>query len=398
MVNKSARSIEISAARKCAFLETDEGMAGTAFFTLCLPPPVHGQAMVNASVLRTAQSLVASDKIEIADIGPGQQTPGLQYHLTRMNRVARAAFMIAKGRVKSNKQIYTVFESGFGIIYNIVIIGLARMFKYNIILHHHTSKHTLSRQRSFALLQRIAGPSCLNVVLSQQMAVDMRLMYPNVKKVLVSENACHIADNDVTIQPNTLLHRLRVGFLSNLCAEKGLDLVIDAAIKCRDLGLEITFVFAGPTVGQEAEEILWRGRNRLGDYIEILGPISGEAKSDFFKSINVFLFPTRYRFEAQPLVILEAMSYGLPVIVTDCGYIAELVGRHGVVLDSDDCLPDRIVEHLKKIVASDYDRSMAIDVKSYFRYLHSRATGQLNQLMNSLFAVESHDLNGPSTS
>jgi glycosyltransferase involved in cell wall biosynthesis len=305
--------------------------------------------------------------------------------------------MIAKGRVKSNKQIYTVFESGFGIIYNIVIIGLARMFKYNIILHHHTSKHTLSRQRSFALLQRIAGPSCLNVVLSQQMAVDMRLMYPNVKKVLVSENACHIADNDVTIQPNTLLHSLRVGFLSNLCAEKGLDVVMDAAIRCRDLGLEITFVFAGPTVGQEAEEILWKGRNRLGDYIEILGPISGEAKSDFFKSINVFLFPTRYRFEAQPLVILEAMSYGLPVIVTDCGYIAELVGRHGVVLDSDDCLPDRIVEHLKKIVASDYDRSMAIDVKPYFRYLHSRATEQLSQLMNSLFAVESHDLNGPST-
>jgi glycosyltransferase involved in cell wall biosynthesis len=399
MMNKWACSFEIAKARACDTFGAEGKIAGAAYFALCLPPPVHGQAIVNASVLRTAQNLKGSDKIEIADIGPGRQTLGLQYHLTRMFRVARAAFMIVEGSTKSNKQIYTVFESGLGIIYNFAIIGMARMLKYNIILHHHTSRHTLGRQRSFALLQRVAGPSCLHVVLSQKMAVDLRLAYPNIKKVLICENACHIPDNDLTIAPTTLPHSLRVGFLSNLCVEKGLDVIMDAATKCRDLGLEIKFVLAGPTVDQAAEEILRNGQNRLGDYIEILGPIAAEAKSDFFKSIDVFLFPTRYRFEAQPLVILEAMSYGLPIIVTDCGYLAELVGRHGIVLGLNDCLPDKIVDHLEKIAAtSDNNRSVAIDVKVYFRQLHARASGQLGQLMNALFGVQSDDQFGPSTS
>ncbi|WP_051953174.1 glycosyltransferase family 4 protein [Methylocapsa aurea] len=380
-------------------LEFNGLIAGSVFFAVCLPPPLHGQSLVDASVIRAAQRFAGSGKIEIADIGPGRRNVGFQYHLTRMFRVVLAMLMLLKRGVKANQQLYTVFESGLGVGYNFLIIGLARVLGYNIILHHHTSKHTLTRQRRFGLLQRIAGSSCLHVVLSEEMADNMRFLYPAIGNILVSQNACHIPDGELKLAPSLRSNRLRVGFLSNLCHEKGLDVALDAATKCRDRGLEMTFVFAGPTVGQQAADILSQARDRLGDYIEILGPVTGEAKAAFFESIDIFLFPTRYRFEAQPLVLLEAMSYGLPVITTHCGYVAELVGCQGIVLNVDEKLSDRIAEQLERLVAShdDYRRWEAIEIKSYFRQLRATAMSQLRDLMNALFALKSAEKIGPAS-
>ena len=57
--------------------------------------------------------------------------------------------------------------------------------------------------------------------------------------------------------------------------------------------------------------------------IRLVGPVFGVDKDKCFKSANLFLFPSK--FDTFPLVILEAMSYGIPVISTDIGGIADIV-------------------------------------------------------------------------
>jgi glycosyltransferase involved in cell wall biosynthesis len=375
-----------------ARLRLDDSITGSAFFAVCLPPPVHGQSLVNASVVDAALKFGGSAKIEIVDIGPGPHGVGFNYHLTRMARVVLAAVTLARRGAKKDRQFYTVFESGFGIAYNFFLIGIARILGYKVVLHHHTSKHTLSRQRRFALLGRLAGPSSVNVVLSEEMADDMRRLYPSAGNILVSPNACHIPDNDVGTPARLGSNALRVGYLSNLCKEKGLNIVLEAASKSRDRGLALTFVLAGPAAGAEAAKDLAEGRVRLGGSVEVIGPVRDAAKEAFFKSIDVFLFPTRYRYEAQPLVILEAMSYGLPVITTNCGYVEELVGRQGTVLDVDGVLADAIVGELEKLIMTlEYARWTPAEIKSYFRRLRATAFGQLRELMDVLFAVKHDD-------
>ena len=50
--------------------------------------------------------------------------------------------------------------------------------------------------------------------------------------------------------------------------------------------------------------------------------------------IDLFLFLSRYKYEAQPLVVLEALSFGVPAIVSRRGYTSEIVGDAGhVILD-----------------------------------------------------------------
>ena len=57
-------------------------------------------------------------------------------------------------------------------------------------------------------------------------------------------------------------------------------------------------------------------RAKFGEAIVELGPVAGAAKQRFFETIDIFFFPSRYRMEAQPLVMLEALSYGVATLAT----------------------------------------------------------------------------------
>lgn len=375
-------------------------VVGSIFFAGSLPPPIHGQSLVNAAVIRAAREFAGHSNVIVADIGTGGPETGLKCHFTRIIRVARASLMLAKHGFRTNQRLYTVFESGLGIGYNIIIIGSARLLGYHIILHHHSSKHTLVRQWRFAILQRLAGRCCLHVVLSEQMAINLQTLYPKIVHTMVSHNACHVEANDIKIRHSLSSPRkLRVGMLSNLCTEKGLDVALQVATTCRDRGHDITFVFAGPPFGLNAEKMLSKARKTLGAYVEIIGAVVNESKTAFFNSIDVFLFPTRYRFEAQPMVILEAMSYGLPVITTNCGYVSELIGGAGIVLELDEKLPDTIVEHLEKCLkGQDLSISNSMAIRTRFEKLRGRGIVQLGDLLNALFGVNQVDKLGPAPS
>jgi glycosyltransferase involved in cell wall biosynthesis len=367
----------------------------SALFAVLLPPPVHGQSVVTVSVISAAEKFASASKFQVVDIGPGRHTGGFRYHATRIVRVFGALTELTKRGAKPGKQLYTVFERGFGIAYNLMIVGLARMLGCRIVLHHHTSKHTLSRSWRFIVLARVAGPNCLHVLLSEAMAHNLRSLYPFVNYVHVSHNACHVGIPKIMARSPVHSDRLRVGYLSNLCAEKGLNIAIEAAIKCRQRGLDVAFVFAGPAVGAEAKNALSRAKRILGDFLEIPGKVSGPAKAAFFETIDIFLFPSLYPHEAQPMVILEAMSYGLPIITTHCGYVKELVGDDGTVLDIDEGLPDRIVEQLEQYVTNgDRRRQRSVDAQSRFLQLRATAAVQLDDLMKALFVVNS-DHRGP---
>jgi len=115
---------------------------------------------------------------------------------------------------------------------------------------------------------------------------------------------------------------LRLGFISNLTAEKGLDTALELASrvsKTRAGG--VVLAVAGPVNDTSVVPLL---RDPLVSYC---GPVHAERKEKFFNSIDYLLFPTRYRHEAEPLVVIEAVSRGVPVLATEIGCIPELLRK-----------------------------------------------------------------------
>jgi len=84
----------------------------------------------------------------------------------------------------------------------------------------------------------------------------------------------------------------------------------------------------------------------LKDYIKLLGWVEHENKTVLLENSDIFILPS-YQ-EDLPMAILEAMSYGLPILSTNVAGIPSLVehGYNGYLVepgDIDDCV-DKLTE------------------------------------------------------
>ena len=64
-----------------------------------------------------------------------------------------------------------------------------------------------------------------------------------------------------------------------------------------------------------------------GRYVNYLGRKYGEDKELQFSKSDIFVFPTYYENECFPLVLLEAMRAGVPIITTDEGAIPDIISN-----------------------------------------------------------------------
>lgn len=80
--------------------------------------------------------------------------------------------------------------------------------------------------------------------------------------------------------------------------------------------------------------------------VKIVPPIKQEELSAYYKSCDVFLFPSQH--EACPNVLLEALSSGLPVIYHNSGGTPELADKYGVSLP-ETVTPESLDKTLQQI-------------------------------------------------
>ncbi len=114
----------------------------------------------------------------------------------------------------------------------------------------------------------------------------------------------------------------------------------------------VKFVIAGDTLSldfkMKIESLI--SAYKLNDRVKMVGAVYGNMKDKIFKESDIFVFPTYYELEAFPLVNLEAMSAGLPVISSDEGCISEAVihGKNGYIIDPHN--PSQIADYVLKII------------------------------------------------
>jgi glycosyltransferase involved in cell wall biosynthesis len=137
----------------------------------------------------------------------------------------------------------------------------------------------------------------------------------------------------------------RMLFLSNLTQEKGVLVLLQAFRILRERNVEFTATLAGPA----SQDVLAEVMNRIETFglarrVSYAGPAYGAAKDALLETHDAFVFPTLN--DAFPLVVLEAMQAGLPVISSQEGAIPEIVidGVTGFVVPVGDAaaLADRI--------------------------------------------------------
>lgn len=122
---------------------------------------------------------------------------------------------------------------------------------------------------------------------------------------------------------------------------KNLDTVLRALQQVPELSL----VVAGATKGSPYPDLA--RKLAVDQRVHFLGQV--KSMDLLMRTVDMFVFPSRY--EAHPLVLLEALASGLPSIVSDTFGAAEFLGSAGFILsDPDD--DELLASHLRTLTES----------------------------------------------
>ena len=227
----------------------------------------------------------------------------------------------------------------------------------------------------------------------------------------------HIADERIFVLPNAIPsietvspkplklqgNPIRILYLSNLRPEKGTMEFLVMAKRVVAEFQDVKFILAGPSTSERyTQEIsTFIEREQLQGYFEIPGGIYGAQKEKYFEESDIFVFPSHN--EAFGLVILEAMQWSLPVVVSSEGSIPEIVvdGRTGYLVDYAD-VPLLTARVLQLVQDRDLRKSLGDAGKARFEDFYSITVYEkrLSTVVKNLLALRSkpqgQDLSGRS--
>jgi len=260
--------------------------------------------------------------------------------------VLRGLFRMALMRDLRGSIFYISVSGGLGQFYEMLFVLLARLKGMRLYLHHHSFAYLNKPTFYTKVLTKIAGASAVHITLSPVMAAKLQATY-NLVHVWPISNTVFLMNNE--IYPNQIRTRLiRPGFISNISTEKGVFEFLDLVSTVEKENIPIKGKLAGPFQDFHVEKLV---RSRLAQlkHIEYVGPKYGSDKDIFFADIDVLIFPTRYKNEAEPIVIHEAMRSGVPVIAYGRGCIPEIVKKDcGEVVDPHEPFVPAAMDKIKK--------------------------------------------------
>ncbi|QHS37843.1 glycosyltransferase [Alcaligenes faecalis] len=127
-----------------------------------------------------------------------------------------------------------------------------------------------------------------------------------------------------------VLNKKTIGYISNFSQREGHRVLLDAFTKLRNQGLDIHLVIAGdgPEWSRIAQMVSER---RLEQYVVMPGNVDHSEIRNWYHTIDLFVVPRIEDFASDyvtPLKPFEAMSQGIPVIMSDRPVTAEIAGDY----------------------------------------------------------------------
>lgn len=225
-----------------------------------------------------------------------------------------------------------------------VIINISKSFKKKVVFHCHgaefklfTSRH---KQDVIRTLSKCNCVVCLSKSWKQWFEQEC-----GCKNVVIINNIIP-APTKIDRQVEKLIP-LTLLFLGELGPRKGIYDLLDVMAELKDRNIKLLIGGNGDVEGVVSRI------NQLGinDSAKCLGWVSGDEKIELLNQSDVFVLPS-YN-EGLPISILEAMSYGMPIISTRVGGIPEIVnnGHNGILIEPGN--KEQLLNALCSIIGND---------------------------------------------
>ncbi len=226
-----------------------------------------------------------------------------------------------------------------------------RGLPYGIHLHgagYATFLRTSSPARK-RLIERFFHRAAYVVVLGESWArlVADELSVPR-SKIHVVHNG--VADGTPPVVPWPANRRKRVIFLGQIGARKGVPELL-RAFEQLDAVPDAELVLAGPSSDPDVVQQVEDAVRARPDRISYAGCLPRARSQELLREAYVLALPSHA--EGLPMVVIEAMSLGVPSVTTPVGAMAELVshGENGFLVEPGDT--GALAEHLMRLLTSE---------------------------------------------
>ena len=316
-----------------------------------LPPPVNGNSKALDTIINSAECK-KNYRFLVLNLSEYYKS-GVSgsISLGKIGGIIRVLGDLKKFQKENQIDTYYLSnaQSTGGVIRDILILRQIKRNKKNskVVIHLHGGGfkqfYSQSNQLIKWLTKKYYGVVDVAIVLGE----SLKDMFEGI----ISDNKIRVIPNCVDDKylidkmtfdrkiENILNNRpIKVLYLSNMVETKGYNDVFLAAKKCLEMGINTEFIFAG---NFEAEKRERKFRNEIersgyGNRITYLGIVQGRAKVELLTEADIFVLPTYYPFEGQPISIIEAMGAGMPIITTNHAGIKDLVkdGVNGLFVEA----------------------------------------------------------------
>lgn len=310
-------------------------------FIGALPPPVHGSAVV-CQQIKDSELINNAFDCDWVNLSTSR-------HLEEIGKTTLAKpFRLLWALLKELWLLMTrhydlcylaITCHGSGFLKDSPFVLMCKIFRKKIIIHQHNKGMENDVDR---WPYRWFLPLCYK---NAKVILLSWYLYPDIEKVVPKENV-FICPNGIKVKDIFSTKKISNGtnkpprllFLSNLLESKGVFVLLDALKILKNKG----YSFICDFVGGETREIDANrfneevGDRELKDCVYYLGIKYGKDKCSVLQQTDVFILPTSN--DCFPLVLLEAMSYRLPIVSTHVGGIPDIVqdGNNGLLVKEGD--------------------------------------------------------------
>jgi len=302
--------------------------AASILFIGAMPPPVNGASVMNRLYVEHLRSR-GYEVIEFDTFGFSRTLNGVIYHISRAARCASIVFLLIISVFKLPPQWYLSISGGYGIIFDLSYVLIGRWLGFSIVFHHHSYRYLKQRSFLFSMLTRLAAnDKNKHIFLSDKMRNSACKLYPAIecKNSFVVSNVgiyFEYLKKEYTRATPISRPKSKVGFLSNITKEKGGYRFLELLDKCEQDGLTVEFIMAGPCNDPKLNKRI-KSEERSAKPFKYIGPVYARDKAQFYREIDIFVFPTLHVDEAEPLVLIEAAFFGCEILSYDVGSISDM--------------------------------------------------------------------------
>lgn len=222
-----------------------------------------------------------------------------------------------------------------------IFINLAKRFGKKVVFHCHGSEfQRFTSQHTNAVVKTLNKCDCI-IALSDSWKewFEQTIHHKNVvviKNVIAPPHIHKVAHDRFTLL-----------FLGRLGYRKGIYDLLDVLIAHKnEFQGKLELFFGGDGDVEQVKEIIYK--NGLEEIAQYQGWVDGDKKESLLNMADAYILPS-YN-EGLPISVLEAMSYGLPIISTKVGGIPEIIadGVNGYLITPGG--KDAIYASIKKLL------------------------------------------------